>query len=121
GLAYLAALRGDRTEFERRARRVDPALEQLPEALQAELLYERGLSHYTLGDLDAAESWLGKARARSEAWGVNKVFFDAEAALEEIRAGRPVHGLDVLPDETAAEAAEAFLGRELRTMRAQLV
>ncbi|NNF26204.1 MAG: hypothetical protein HKN73_03135, partial [Gemmatimonadetes bacterium] len=43
GLAYLAALRGDRTEFERRARRVDPALEQLPEALQAELLYERGL------------------------------------------------------------------------------
>lgn len=120
GLAYLAALRGDRMEFERRSGRVDPALARLPEALQAELLYERGLSHVALGDLGAAEKWFERARVQSEAWGVNKVSFDAEAALEEIRAGRSVRELETSPDRTAAEAAEAFLGQELRTMRAQM-
>ena len=120
GLAYLAALRGDRAEFELRSARVDPSLEQLPEALQAELLYERGLSHYVLGDLSAAERWLEWARTRSEVWGVNKVSFDADMALQGIRAGRPVEEFEFAPDPVAVEAAEAILGQELRTMRAEM-
>lgn len=126
GLSYLAALRGDGAEFERRSRRLDDeGLNALPEAMQAELLYERGLSFEKLGDDLSAVRWLSIARSRSELWGVNQVLFDVEAALDRIREGsreaRESITTEASRPNSTSTSAERSVADGLRAMRRQLV
>ncbi|MGI9625668.1 MAG: hypothetical protein ACR2QM_02430, partial [Longimicrobiales bacterium] len=122
GLAYIAALRGDRTAFEQRCAKVDQlGFGSLPEAMQAELLYERGLSYRSLGDDLAALRWLARARDRSEVWGVNQVLFDAEQAIDEIRDGDRTVTRRSLEAPAGALGAASTIEGGIRDLKRQLV
>jgi FimV-like protein len=88
-LAYIAALRGDMKEFERRAARADASGwldEDTAPAIKAEFSYFRGKSYEALGDLDAARTWYEHSKGVAKHHGLNKFKEDAETALRALKA-----------------------------------
>lgn len=84
-LAYLAALRGDLGDFERRAAACDAlGWESGPRSAKAEILHYRGLSYQALGMRDAAERWLRRAIRHAEEFGLNRTLFRSEEALDRL-------------------------------------
>ena len=90
-LAYIAALRGDALEFEKRAARADASgwlEEDTAPAIRAEFSYFRGKSYQALGDLRAARVWYERSRSLANRHGLNKFSFDAETALRGLGDAR---------------------------------
>lgn len=84
-LAYVAALRGDRAEFELRAARADAAgWKEAAPAIRSEFSYFRGKSYQALGDGAEARRWYQAALRLAERHGLNKFYFDAEAGLRSL-------------------------------------
>ncbi len=84
-LAYICALRGDRTGFLHHAGLSDAlGWGTGTSSATAEWFQSRGKSYRALGDLDQARDWLKKAADISEVNGYNRILFEAEAALREL-------------------------------------
>lgn len=121
-LSHLAALRGDRTSFERLAAECDACgWEATTGFAKAEILHYRGLSYQALGELEAASRWLARAVQFAEEHGYNHVLFRAEEALRTLSVD-----LDAATETEEAEAAPApaappELREGLRAMRRELV
>jgi tetratricopeptide (TPR) repeat protein len=121
-LAYVAALSGNQQEFERRAARADASgwTEAAP-AIRAEFSYFRGKSWEALGDLKAASHWYERALALADRHGLNKIYFDAEAAL-----GRLADLSSATAEDSVATTRDAVpevmdgIREELTAMRAAL-
>ena len=119
-LGHLAALRGDRSGFERHIAHCDALnWEQGARSTKAEILQYRGLSYRALGDLDAARAWLARAVTFAEQHGFNRVIFEAESALETLEQERAAVGRATASAETPTAAREVREG--LRAMRQALV
>lgn len=115
-LAYVAAVRGDRKAFELRAADADEAgWKDAAPAIRAEFSYYRGKSYQALGDVDAARHWYNESIRISDENGLNKFYFDAEAALRDLGTAPPTRQVDrAVPDTMPG------IRQELRTMRAAL-
>jgi tetratricopeptide (TPR) repeat protein len=114
-LGHLAALRGQRAEFERYARECDAlGWEVGSGSAKAEILFFRGLSYRALGEADVAKEWLARARSFAEEHGYHRVYFQSEAALRELDAAASPSA----PDRTPAAPQELRDG--LRAMRQEL-
>jgi tetratricopeptide (TPR) repeat protein len=82
-LAYIAALKGDETEYRRfRTLLEQEGWEEVSPVYRAQVLYYQGLACGALGWREESEQWLRKALAFAEAHGLSKLIFDAEEALE---------------------------------------
>jgi tetratricopeptide (TPR) repeat protein len=111
-LAYLAAMRGDRREFEVRAGRCDAlGWQDGPRAAAVEILHYRGLSYRALGLRDEARDWLTRAVQFAEEHRFGKTLFDAEEALKLLDSPGPMPA----PVRIAASSPAIRLG--LREMR----
>jgi tetratricopeptide (TPR) repeat protein len=114
GLAYVAALRGDRGAFNHWSARCDElGWERGPLSAKAEILYYRGRSLELLGSGEAAREWLERAVAFADEHGFARTLFSAENALRSLAVESRTHfdGAPVTPQHV----------REgLRTMRAEL-
>jgi tetratricopeptide (TPR) repeat protein len=114
GLAYIAALRGDRATFELQASRCDRlGWEDGPRSVKAEILYFRGLSFQLLGKDGQARDWLERAVAFADEHDFNRILFKAEAALRALEADAVVVGPDTTNTPPDVRAG-------LRAMRAEL-
>jgi tetratricopeptide (TPR) repeat protein len=119
-LAHVAALRGDRAEFDVRFERMERSgwREGASTATQAQILQYHGLSWRALGETAAAITWLERARDCAREHGINRVFFECEAALaglESARAAPAAASCDApaeaaLDDALPASELEAILG-----------
>lgn len=124
GLSHVSALRGNREQFEERVASADTeGWGSIPEATRAEFLYSRGLSYRALGDADAAAEYLKNSRELSQAKAVNRVFFDADAALQDLIQAVARRRA---AEEGAGDAPPAFrrasnIGAEIRSMRESLI
>ena len=111
GLAHIAALGGDATEFERWSRRCDEeGWEGGPRAAKAEILHYRGLGYRQLGLVDDARVWLRRAIDFAEEHGFSRVLFRAEADLRELEAWQEV-------EKTTHAPAPPEVREGLRVMR----
>ncbi len=83
-LAFIAALRGHRGQHQFLRARLDAeGWEEVSPVYRGQVLFYRGLSCRALGEEAEAGAWLNKALAFAEEHGLNKLIFDAEAALKE--------------------------------------
>jgi hypothetical protein len=57
--------------------------EDVSPVYKGQVLYFRGLSHRALGEEEEGREWLRTALLFAEDHGLNKLIFDAEAALDE--------------------------------------
>lgn len=120
-LAYLAALRGDLSEFERQASLCDAlGWESGPRSAKAEILYYRGLSYKALGLYDAAARWLDRAVQHSEEFCLNRTLFLAEEASAALARERADRARRAAFDEKAAPSAPSEIRDGLREMRRAL-
>ncbi|MFP3948583.1 MAG: tetratricopeptide repeat protein [Longimicrobiales bacterium] len=88
-LGHIAALRGDRTGFERRLERLDrEPLEDVGVEVSAEMMLHRGESWIVLGEQDEGQRWLRRSLEFAEKHGVNRILFDAEEKLRELEGNR---------------------------------
>jgi hypothetical protein len=88
-LSHIAARRGARAEFARRAAEADAVgWESGPAPAKAEILYYRGLSYGYLGEIDEARRWLNSAVAFAESHKFSQTLFRAEAALRDLDTRR---------------------------------
>lgn len=88
-LGHIAALQGDRKEFERRLHRLDrEPLDDVRVEVRAEILLHRGKSYLAVGDSAEAENWLRRSVAFSEKHGVSRTLFEAERVLEDLVEAR---------------------------------
>ncbi len=85
----------------------------------SELLFYRGKAYGLLGDMELAERWLTEAKAYSEEHGNNQISFQAEAALQALRAGE--FAAEDGPTEPATLEGIDGVRNELSSMRGQLV
>jgi tetratricopeptide (TPR) repeat protein len=116
-LAHLSALRGDAIGFEEHAARCDELdWENASRSVKAEILYYRGLSYRSLGRLDEAEAWLGRALTFAEEHGFNHLLFRAEEALASSSSDR-----SDASGELAIPTTPDTVRNGLRTMREELV
>ena len=116
-LAFLAALRGDGEEHATLRERMDAeGWETVSPVYRGQILYYRGLSHRALGQEAVARLWLERALAYAGDHDLNKLIFDAEAALAEDRPGRPE---ELVPAGYEDLVPEEILGvrRGLRAMK----
>jgi tetratricopeptide (TPR) repeat protein len=114
GLAYIAALRGDRATFELQASRCDRlGWEDGPRSVKAEILYFRGISLQLLGNDGQARDWLERAVAFADEHNFNRILFKAEAALRALETDAVVVGPDTTNTPPDVRAG-------LRAMRAEL-
>jgi tetratricopeptide (TPR) repeat protein len=119
-LAYMAALRGDRAVFARRAAASDAQnWEQGPAMAKAEILLHRGRALGALGLVDEARTWLQRATSFAEENGFGRSVFAAEEALRALEPGLD----DTRVEETASSPSPATLEVRsgLRRMREDLV
>ena len=117
-LAYLAALKGNRTAFRLHSELCDAlGWEGRPNFAQAEILYYRGVSYSALGDLDQAEDWLRRAVKFSEEHKYNQVLFRAEEALLRLAADQHAGRSE---QTTPTPVATPELREGLRAMRREL-
>jgi len=119
-LAFVAALRGDRPQYEALRGELDAERwEEVPPVYRGQVLFYRGLSSRALGEEEEARAWLGKALAFAEEYGLNKLIFDSEAALEQ-RSDVPSSATEkpVFPDSPPEEILGVRQG--LREMREAL-
>jgi tetratricopeptide (TPR) repeat protein len=115
-LAYICALRGDRGGFLHYAGVSDTmGWGTGTSSATAEWFQSRGKSYRALGDTEAAREWLLKAVAMSEAYGYNRILFEAEAALREMDAPTKIAA-----EITPAPAAPLEVREGLRAMRRQV-
>lgn len=89
-LSHVSALRGLRSEFEERVRRVDeiPADRTSP-GVRAQILLYRGRSFRALEDEDEARTWFRRAVAFAERNEINRVLFEAESELGALEGSDP--------------------------------
>ena len=116
GLSQIAALRGDRARFATHVARLD-ALNwgSGSSSAAAQVLYYRGLSYRSLGDVAEARNWLGRALTFAEEHGYNQIVFQAEEALTSLSRGA------TSPVSAEAPSAAPLEVREgLRAMRREL-
>jgi hypothetical protein len=104
--AHIAAVRGDRRQFEERVECHDLSEWRglTNPRIYAHTLQYRGLSWRALGDLTAARAWLERARDYAQEHGVNQVFFDCETSLAELES------TGATPAHASFDAAEAAPG-----------
>lgn len=120
-LAYIAALRGDPSEFERRAARADASGwldDDTAPAIRAEFSYFRGKSYQALGDLPSARVWYERSRSVANRHGLNKFSYDAETALGGL-SGKPASRKKPEPHETVPDVMFG-IREELTAMREAL-
>jgi tetratricopeptide (TPR) repeat protein len=105
-LAHLAALRGDRKQFDEWIERQNMSgwRELVSPRVYAQTLQYRGLSWQALGDRAAARTWLERARDYAQEHAVNQVFFDSETSLAELES------TGATPAHASRDAAEAAPG-----------
>ncbi|MFH1763208.1 MAG: tetratricopeptide repeat protein [Gemmatimonadota bacterium] len=116
-LAFISALQGDAPGYHRIRERMDEeGWEALSPVYRGQVLYYRGLSSRALGWWEESRKWLGEALAYAELHDLNKLIFDAEAALTEDRAieARPVSSR-TSPEPYGEEILEVRQG--LRALR----
>jgi tetratricopeptide (TPR) repeat protein len=116
-LAYVAALRGDREQHQKLRMKLDAeGWENVSPVYRGQVLFYRGLSLRALGDEREGRKWLNKALAFAAEHSLNKIIFDAEAALEE---RTPVLAEQPVPPIYGESTPEEVLGvcRGLREMR----
>ncbi len=88
-LSHIAALRNDGDAFRKRVERVErEPWSDVSVGMRAQVLLFRGRSHRALGQVDEAVATLEAALALAEEHEVNKVLFEAEGLLRELREGR---------------------------------
>ena len=121
-LAYIEARLGRRKQFEDRLEAVDETgWRNGPSFMVSELLLNRGQAFGLFGDIELAGRWMTEAKTHSEEHGNHQIFFQAEAALEALRAGEPVaEDAGASFDTTTLEDIEGVRS-ELSSMRDQLV
>lgn len=92
GLAYVAALKGDRETFRKRAGALEELewRETVSPDFAGQILFYRGLAHRALGELDEARRWLEEAIRFGEEHGLGREVIRADAALEELDAPEKV-------------------------------
>lgn len=119
-LAHVAARRGRADDFRAMGAASDAAGWDVGTGMwtRAQVLLFRGLSYEALGEAENARSWLERARAFAEENGVNKVSFDAEAALTRLSRDREEHGTPAL--EPAPPEEMPVIRQELDAMRRAL-
>jgi tetratricopeptide (TPR) repeat protein len=116
-LAYVSALRGNGRDHEKFRGRLDSVgWENVSPVYKGQVLFFRGLSHRALGEEEEARHWLKEALAYAENHSLNKLVFDAEAALDE--EGLP-EALPPTPAQVEKSVPPEILGvrRGLRRMR----
>ena len=89
----------------------------------SELLLNRGEAFGLFGEIELAGRWMTEAKTHSEEHGNHQIFFQAEAALQALRAGEsPAEevGAGTDFDATTLEDIEG-VRIELSSMRDQLV
>jgi len=121
-LAYIQALRGRRKEFEDRLEAVDETAWRMGQPFMvAELLFYRGKAYGVLGDDEQARRWLEEAKAYSEEHSLNQISFQAQDALEALRAGKPPTEGDASPctERVVLDDIDGIRS-ELSSMRGQL-
>jgi hypothetical protein len=119
-LAFVAALRGDRGQHQTLRARLDAeGWEEVSPVYRGQVLFYRGLSCRALGEESEAGGWLNKALAFAEEHGLNKLIFDAEAALKE---GASVQAMPTVQPTYQDSPPEEILGvrQGLREMRETL-
>lgn len=121
GLAYVAALRGDRSAFVEMLRVLDETEweDTLSPDYRGQLFYYRGLSYQALGELDEARLWLERAVDFAEERGLSKELIRAEQALGALEATEP----EDAPRRLSGTPADlpSWEGREeLRRMRLEV-
>ncbi len=111
-LAYIEALRGNRSEFERRLRAVDAmAWRSGASFLVAELTLYRGKAFCLLGDSAEGGSWLRESMGVAEKNGHGQIYFDAEQELERQdtrKHPRPLKRPQEMARETLADIRDGL-------------
>ncbi|NNM03461.1 MAG: tetratricopeptide repeat protein, partial [Gemmatimonadetes bacterium] len=117
-LAFVAALKGDQARHDLYRKKLDAmGWQRVSPVYRGQVLYYRGLSCRALGIEGEARTWLMQALAFAEEHGLNKLVFDAEAALES-SAPAPI----VVPTAQDALSQDLLGVREgLRDLRETLV
>ncbi len=109
-LAFVAALRGDKAGHDLYRDQLDSiGWQRVSPVYRGQVLYYRGLSCRALANEEEARTWLTQALTYAEEHGLNKLVFDAEAALD---------GAD--PAQSATTASQDAPSQELHGVRAGL-
>lgn len=124
-LAHVAALRGDREEFDRRIVSVGPdELERVSIEIRAEIFLFRGKSYIALSELEEARRWFKTSLSFAETHGVSRIFFEAQDSLDRLeRRASGIAVEEVLKRELPEPAPQtmAELREPLSSLRSELV
>jgi len=123
-LSHLAALAGQAERFEALKAQLDAmGWESAGPVVKGQILYYRGRSHQALGEAVEAAVWMKRALALAERNKLNKLIFDAEAALRELERGGAMEGAWRRPftTSTSTEPELREVQEGLRQLRLEVV